>query len=370
MLGGVHTDRDRLNWFAFLFYIIPEIISMLLFHKNINVWRVKFMKKLELLYLSQEDVLALDIGWEDIIERVEMALSEQADGTIENPPKRGIHSRQDAFIHEMPVYLKGMDACGIKWVSGYPENYKHDLPQILGVQIMNCPETGVPTSVMDCRWITAVRTAAATAVTVKHCAKSNSKKIAIIGAGVQGKMHLLAIKHVLPSLEECHVFDIKENVLNDYVADMPQRSNVKVKGFSSIHEAVEDVDIIVTCTQKLKEPIIPKEALKSGMLCAGLEAGRAWPAEIIHGCDKVITDDINQTSSYGSTGAFAGGLPEFYCQLGELVNGKLGRENDSETILAFNVGIAAEDISLGQFIYEKACEKNAGKTLPLMETDF
>ncbi|MCQ1529437.1 ornithine cyclodeaminase family protein [Lutispora saccharofermentans] len=328
------------------------------------------MKKVELLYLSQEDILSLDIGWEEIIKRVEMAVSEQANDTIENPPKRGIHTRPDAFIHEMPVFLKKMDACGIKWVSGYPENYKHDLPQILGVQVMNCPETGVPTAVMDCRWITAVRTSAATAITAKYCAKKNSKKITIIGAGVQGRMHLLAIKHVLPSLEECHIVDIKENVLDDYVSKMSELSHVKIKKFTSIAEAVEDVDIIVTCTQKLHKPIIPADALKPGMLGAGLEAGRAWPAEIIHGVNKVITDDINQTSSYATTGAFAGGLPEFYCQLGDLVNGKPGRENDNESILAFNVGIAAEDISLGQYVYEKAVEKKIGTVLPLMETDF
>lgn len=326
------------------------------------------MKKVELLYLSQEDILSLNIGWEEIIKRVEMAVSEQANGTIENPPKRGVHTRESTFIHEMPVFLKGMDLCGIKWVSGYPENYKHDLPQILGLQILNSPETGVPIAVMDCRWITAVRTAAATAVTAKYCAKKDSKKIAIIGAGVQGKMHLLAIKHVLPSLEECHIFDIKENMLDDYVAKMPAKSNVRVKKFTSIEEVVKDVDIIITCTQRLHKPIIPAGVIKPGMLGAGLEAGRAWPADIIHGVDKVITDDITQTSSYAS--AFAGGLPTFYCQLGDLVNGKPGRENDNEMILAFNDGIAAEDISLGQYVYEKAVEKKIGTVLPLMESEF
>jgi ornithine cyclodeaminase/alanine dehydrogenase len=328
------------------------------------------MKKVELRYLSQEDIMSLDIGWDDIIKRVEMAVSEQANGTIENPPKRGVHTRPSAFIHEMPVYLKKMDACGIKWVSGYPENYKFDLPQILGVQVMNCPETGIPLAVMDCRWITAVRTAAATAVTVKHCARKNSKKIAIIGAGVQGKMHLLAIKHVLPSIEECHVCDVKESALNDYEKKMTEQTNVNIKKFMDVAEAVKDVDIIITCTQKLPKPIIPEGALKPGMLGAGLEAGRAWPASIIHGVDKVITDDLNQTSSYATTGAFAGGLPEFYAQIGDIVNGKPGRENDDEVILAFNVGIAAEDISLGQFVYEKAVEKNLGIVLPLMEKDF
>ncbi len=326
------------------------------------------MKKVEFLYLSQEDILSLNIGWGEIISAVEAACSEQANRTIECPPKRGVHSREDCFIHEMPVYLQKMDACGIKWVSGYPMNYKHDLPQILGVQIMNDPETGVPTCIMDCRWITAVRTAAATAITMKYCARKDSKKIAIIGAGMQGRMHLLAIKHVLPSLEECHVFDIKENMLTAFAQTMPDKSGVAVKTFTTVEEAIQDVDIIVTCTQKLHQPIIPAEAMKPGMVGAGLEAARAWPGELLHGgVDKIVTDHLEQTMSYGSTGAFQGGLPSFYCELGELVNGKIGRENDEETFLAFNIGFAAEDIALGQVIYEKAQEKGIGVTLPLME---
>ncbi|NCC15813.1 MAG: hypothetical protein EOM28_05610 [Clostridia bacterium] len=330
------------------------------------------MKKVEFLYLSQEDVISLKIGWDEIIAAVEKACSEQANGTIECPPKRGVHSREDCFIHEMPVYLKEMDACGIKWVSGYPTNYQHDLPQILGVQIMNCPETGVPTCIMDCRWLTAVRTAAATAVTMKYCARKDSKKVAIIGAGVQGRMHLLAIKNVLPSIETCHICDVKESMLNDYCEKMTAKSGCEIIPFTSVKEAVKDVDIIVTCTQKLHAPIIPVEAMKPGMVGAGLEAGRAWPKELLHGgVDKIITDHLEQTMSYGTTGAFQGGLPEFYCQLGELVNGKIGRENEKEKFLAFNIGFAAEDIALGQYIYEKAVDKGVGKILPLMEiADF
>lgn len=186
------------------------------------------MKKVELLYLSQEQIMDLNIGWDEIIRRVELALIEQADKTIENPPKRGVHSRENAFIHEMPVYLKQMDACGIKWVSGYPDNKDKGLPQILGLQIMNCPDTGVPLCVMDCRWITGVRTAAATAVTVKHCAKANSKGIAIIGAGVQGKMHLRAIKHVMPSLHTCRIYDIFPQAAKAYARQLAPELNMEV----------------------------------------------------------------------------------------------------------------------------------------------
>lgn len=102
------------------------------------------MKKVEFLYLSQEDIISLQLGWDVIIKQVELANSEFVQNTVECPPKRGVHTRPDCFIHEMPVYLKTMDACGIKWVSGYPNNYKYDLPQIAGIQVINDPETGIP----------------------------------------------------------------------------------------------------------------------------------------------------------------------------------------------------------------------------------
>lgn len=328
------------------------------------------MKKVECRYLSQEDIMSLNIGWEDIIRCTAEACRELAQGTLECPPKRGIHTREDAFIHEMPVWLKGMDVCGIKWVSGYPNNYTHDLPMILGMQIMNDPETGVPVCVMDCRWITAVRTAAATAITMQHCARKDSRKICIVGAGVQGRMNLRSIKHVLPELETCHIVELRQEALDAYVRDMSDATGCEVIPFKAVDEAVKDVDIIVTCTQSPRKPLIPVNAFKPGMTGVGIEAGRAWPGEVTHGVDKVITDNLEQTISRAASGIFPAGLPEFYCQLGELVEGKPGRENNEERILAFNLGFAAEDISLGQFVVDKAKEMGVGRMLPLMEMDL
>ncbi len=329
------------------------------------------MKKIDILYLSQEDIVSLGIGWDEIIKQVELACSEQSNHTAECPPKRGIHPRPDGFIHEMPAYLKEMDACGIKWVSGNPNNHKYNLPQTLGLQIVNCPETGIPLCVMDCRWITAVRTAAASAITMKHCAKKGSKKIAIIGAGVQGRMHLLSIKHVLPSLEVCHIYDVNHNNMNSFLGYMKERCDCAVIPSKSVAETVSDADIVITCTQKLPSPIIPDDSFKLGMTGAGLEAARAWPEGIIHSVDKVITDNLDQTLDYHSPGAFPGGVPKFYCQIGDLVNGyKKGRENDKEKILAFNLGFSGEDIAVGQHVYTIAKEKRVGVVLPLMEDEI
>lgn len=330
------------------------------------------MKKVEFRYLSQEDIMSLQISWSEIVRQVTLGLQEDAQKTTECPPKRGVHSRPDSFIHEMPVYLKQMDAAGIKWVAGYPANRQKELPQITGIQIMNDPETGLPLCIMDCRWITAVRTAAVTAIVAKHCARPDSKKIAIIGAGVQGKMNLLALKaYGLPQLETCHICDIDKNALADYAERMPAQSGCAVIPFTEVAEAVQDVDMILTCTQKLHQPIIPAEAVKPGMLCCGLESARAWPEVVLHQkADKVITDHLGQALEYEKDGAFAGGLPEIYCLLGDLTVGKVGRETPEEIILAFNMGFAAEDIALGQYVYEQAVAKGVGTILPLMEKDF
>ena len=103
------------------------------------------MEKVEIIYLSQEDVLDLEIPMKEVIDLVELGLSEQGHGRVENPPKPGIHSKPDAFIHAMPAYYQKLGIGGLKWVSGYPSNRAINLPQIAGLMIVNDMETGMPT---------------------------------------------------------------------------------------------------------------------------------------------------------------------------------------------------------------------------------
>ena len=117
-----------------------------------------------ILYLSREDVEATRLTMLEIIQALESMFLEKGHGRVEMPPKPGIHPRPDAFIHAMPAYIPSLAAAGLKWVSGYPGNQSKGLPYITGLLILNDPDTGVPLAVMDCTWITAQRTGAATAV--------------------------------------------------------------------------------------------------------------------------------------------------------------------------------------------------------------
>ena len=328
------------------------------------------MKRVEMLYLSQEDILDMDIPMREIIPLVEQGLKEHGLGQVENPPKPGIHARSDSFIHAMPAYFRKLGIGGIKWVSGYPSNRELGLPQILGVMITNDMETGLPTAIMDCRWITAVRTAAVSAVTAEFCASKGSETLGVIGCGVQGRMTLGALKEVVPTLKKAKVYDINPEASKRY-KDLEKQAGVDVTPVESVEEAAKGSDIILTATQRLPKPLVKNEWFKPGALGMGLEASRAWYGDAILTADKFVTDSWDQTTHFHEQGAFPEGLPKLYAELGEIVAGKKkGRENQGERILAINIGLALEDVIVADYIYKKARKKGGYKSLTLMERDF
>ena len=329
------------------------------------------MEPVEFVYLSQEDVLNLDIPMKKIIVLVELGLYEHGMGRVENPPKPGIHSKPDSFIHAMPAYYEELGIGGLKWVSGYPSNRKLGLPQIAGLMILNDMGTGMPLAVMDCRWITAVRTAAVSAITAKYCAKYDAESLGIVGCGVQGRMNLVAFKEVVPGLENVRVFDINPEAMESIKDDYEDELGVNITMGSSVEDTVEDMDIILTATQRLKEPLIRDKWFKSGCLGFGLEASRAWYGDAILGADKFITDSWDQTLHFYEQGAFPDGIPRLYAELGEIVAGKKpGRENPDERILAINIGLALEDVIVSNHIYDLVKDSPEIKRLTLMQDEF
>ncbi|OGD52404.1 hypothetical protein A3K81_03065 [Candidatus Bathyarchaeota archaeon RBG_13_60_20] len=328
------------------------------------------MNRVEFIYLSQEDILELNVPMRKVIDLVELGLSEHGHGRVENPPKPGIHSKPDAFIHAMPAYYRRLGIGGLKWVSGYPSNRALGLPQIAGLMVVNSMETGVPLAVMDCRWITAVRTAAVSAITAKYCAKRGTESLGVVGCGVQGRMTLTAFKEVLPALKTVRVYDVSREAMDRYKADF-ERLGVEITVCDSVRSAVDGMDMILTATQRLPEPLVKNEWFKPGCLGFGLEASRAWYGDTILGANKFITDSWDQTIHFHEQGAFPDGLPKLYAELGEIVAGKKrGRHSQEERILAINIGLALEDVIVANHVYELVKDRGDVRRLTLMEEDF
>ncbi len=325
------------------------------------------METQNMLYLSQRDIEKVDLPMEEIIEALDEAFKEKGLGKVEMPPKPGIHTQPDAFIHAMPAYIPSLGSAGIKWVSGYPENYKRNLPYITGLLILNDPETGVPLSVMDCIWITAMRTGAATAIAAKYMANMESTIVGILGCGVQGRTNLRALHIMMPKLEEVKAYDILGDAAKKYVQEMQKQTELNIRIVGSPEEAVRNSDIIVTAGPILKDPdpAIEGDWLKPGVFASPVDFDSYFKKSAFESCDKFVTDDREQCLYYKSLGYFQH-IPEIYADLGEIAAGmRAGRENASEKIICANLGLAMDDMATAIKIYKKAVENNIGTWLEL-----
>jgi ornithine cyclodeaminase/alanine dehydrogenase len=321
---------------------------------------------MKLLYLSRADVerVALDIP--AIIGLLEVAFREKGEGRVEMPPKPGIHPKGDAFIHAMPAYIPGLKSAGLKWVSGFPENAKIGLPYISGLLVLNDVETGLPYAVMDCTWITAYRTGAASALAAKYLARPRSEVLGILACGVQGRTHLAAMAALFP-LKRVYAYDILPDAERRYIEEMSAKTCLEIIGVDHPKKAVADSDIVVTSGPILKHPrpTIEKGWLKPGAFGSAVDYDSYWKPEALAEMDKLATDDLPQFRYVRSTGYFQR-MPEPYADLGEIVAGKKpGREREDERTMAMNLGLALDDMAVAPEIYRRAKERGIGTWLPL-----
>lgn len=321
-------------------------------------------KNVEFLYLSRKDVASLNISMKEIIEAVETSFREHGLKRVQMPPKPGVHSRPNAFIHAMPAYVPKVEALGMKWVSGYPQARKYGLPYIMGLLILNDAETGAPYCVMECGLETAMRTGAASAVAAKYLARENTENVAIVGLGEQGRWQLIALNEVL-NIKQVKVYDIVRKAQERYVSEMREKVDVNIIPTENARDAIVDADVVVTACSEDVVPFVEKDWLKEGVLCLPLELNMAYKDETIFSMDKIIVDDWKQTQEHAKlTGRQ---IPEPYAELGEIVAGKKpGRENENEKIWDSNYGLAVHDAIVGKLIYEKAIKKGIGTKLILM----
>jgi ornithine cyclodeaminase/alanine dehydrogenase len=324
------------------------------------------MPEHKVLYLSRADVETVNLPMSQIIDLLEQAFLEKGQGRVEMPPKPGIHTMPDAFIHAMPAYIPALRSAGVKWVSGYPDNFKRGLPYISGLMILNDVETGIPYAVMDCTWITAMRTGAASGLSAKYLARPGSETVGILACGVQGRTNLEALACIFP-IKRAYAYDVLPDVQEKFVAEMRERFSFEIIGVKEPRQAVEESDLVVTSGPILKHPAptIQKDWLRPGSYGSAVDFDSYWSGEALAQMDRVSTDDHAQFQYYKSLGYFQQ-TPDPYADLGELVAGlQPGRLDEKERTLAINLGLALDDMAVAPTIYQTARDRGLGVWLPL-----
>jgi ornithine cyclodeaminase/alanine dehydrogenase len=266
----------------------------------------------------------------------------------------------------MPASIPAMKSAGVKWVSGYPGNQAKGLPYITGLLILNDTETGIPIAVMDCAWITAMRTGAASAISAKYLARPESSTIGILACGVQGHTNLEAMNVLFP-LKKVKAFDTNAAQAKK-LAEFAKNLDLGVEIVADPKRAVTGCDIVVTSGPILK---IPHATIQPGWMDEGTFASLVdfdsyFSRESLKEADKWTTDHIGQYTYYKKVGGYFKDCPEIDAELGELVTGKKkGRENRKQKTFAANLGLAMDDMAVAPLIYRQAIEKNIGTWLPL-----
>jgi ornithine cyclodeaminase/alanine dehydrogenase len=318
-----------------------------------------------LLYLSDADVVAADVRMSDVIAAVEAAFRAKGEGRAQAPPKAAIHPLPDALIHAMPASLEHPRAAGMKWVSAYPRNRARGLPAVLALVVINDPDTGRPLAIMDGRWITAQRTAAASAVAAKYLARPDSESLGVLGCGVQARSHVEALRELFRLRRIC-AYDRHRDRAVAFAQEVESRFGI---GAVAVHEpraAVAGLDLVVTAGAITRPPHATIDAgwLSPGAFASLVDFDAYWSAAALAEADRFCTDDSAQFDGFRASGELPH-APAVHADLGELVSGRRpGRESREERTIACNLGLAICDIATAALVYDKALERGLGMRLP------
>ena len=292
-------------------------------------------------YFEEEKVRQL-LKIEQLIPAMRQVMAEFSEGKWQQP-LRGVLAQHGGFFGVMPA---SGEAMGIKMVTYYPGNAGANLPTHMAVIALFHPKTGEPLALMDGRYITEMRTAAVSAVATDALAAPEAKVLALLGAGVQGRAHLEALRHVR-EFEEVRIW----NRTPERAERFAEEHGVRAMG---LEEAVRDADVVVTATSA-HEPILNGEWLKQGAHVNAVGASRPQWRELDDAAmsNVVIVDSYEGARNEAGDVILSGVAP--YAELGEVLNGTKRVDPNATTIFK-SLGMAVEDVAAAKLIYEASLQ--------------
>jgi ornithine cyclodeaminase/alanine dehydrogenase-like protein (mu-crystallin family) len=317
----------------------------------------------DILVIGRNDAENLGLGWEEILNLIEDVFRERAEGHVENPPKPGIHPRDDSFIHAMPAYLARSGLAGCKWIAGYPRNTSLGLPYIQGLLVLTDPGTGSTLAVIDGAWLTEVRTAAVSGVVARRFAP-RPRRLGVVGCGVQARRHLGMFLDIAPSIETVRAFDHKPRTAGDF-AQLAVDHGTPAQAARTAAEAVANADLVVTAGAIQTDPVqeLDGSEVAENSVILPIDFDAAWQTKAIAGSSLFCVDDVQQYEYYQREGYFRG-YPSPAMDLASALSAPDRVPAQGKRVF-LNLGLAMEDVALGGLVYRLCLESGAGHRVPL-----
>jgi alanine dehydrogenase len=293
-----------------------------------------------MLVLGAADVLRF-LPLDDCIQAIEAAFCDHGESAVISA-----HAARGAF--HVKTALVGR-RFGAKANANFPSNpLERGLPAIQGVMLLFDADDGRPLAVLDSIELTALRTAAATAVAAKYLAPANAETATIVGCGTQGRAQLEAIRRVLP-LQRVFVFDSDHERARRFAAEIDANAVTTLES--------RDTDVWVTCTPS-RLPFLRREHVRDGAFVAAVGADNPSKSEItpeLMAASRVITDVTAQCVEMGDLhhalpfGANAAG------ELADVIRGRCpARVSERDIVIFDSTGAGFQDTAVASLVYDRA----------------
>ncbi len=319
-----------------------------------------------ILVLSEAEVERL-LPMEECIVVMSEALAALARGEMFQPLRSVVRPPDGAgFIGLMPAHRGApQPAFGLKAINVMPGNPARGLDAHQGAVLLSDGETGELLAVLNASPITAIRTAAVSAVATRALAREDARELAIIGAGVQARSHLTAMAAVRP-FERARIWSRTAAHAERLVAEAGAPFPLEV--VESAEAAVRNADVIVTATSA-PEPVLRRQWLAEGAhvnaVGSSIPTTRELDTETVAAASLFVD---RRESTENESGDYlmplregAIGPEHIQAELGEvLVGAAPGRTSAGELTVFKSLGIAIEDLAAAEYVVARARETGAG----------
>jgi ornithine cyclodeaminase len=262
-----------------------------------------------------------------------------------------------------PGLVPGIPAYSVKVHAKFPGQD----PAIRGVLVLHDLASGAPLALMESSHLTALRTALAGALGAEALSVPEARIVAVIGAGVQGRSQLAALRLVRP-IDVARVFDTDAGAAQRFASD-PGCSGLTVAVTASLEEAIDGADLIVTATWA-REPFLFKRHLRPGIHITTLGPDQPGKCEVAADALEVamvVVDDRRLAVEMGAVGGACLGPEVIHAELGEVLAGTCSGRTDAKQITIFaSVGLAFQDLAAGWLAYTLARQHGIGRSVDLL----
>ncbi|MDE3126570.1 MAG: ornithine cyclodeaminase family protein [Gemmatimonadota bacterium] len=322
--------------------------------------------------LTQSQVTRL-LPMRECIPLMESALASLSRGEVVLPLRTVVRvpDGRGAF-GMMPAYSAALPAFGAKVISVFPGNHARGVDSHQGAVLLFDREDGRIVALMDASSITAIRTAAVSAVATKLLAREDASTLALLGSGVQARTHLEAIALVRP-IARVRVWSRTPAHAASFADWVRRTRDLEVAVCASAAAAARGADVLCTLTAS-REPVLDGGALAPGMHVNAVGASQPDARELASDAvarARIFADRreslVHESADY-LTPLREGLIAEdrVAAELGEILIGKArGRASGDEITLFKSLGLAVEDIAAACHVLERAERENIGLDVAL-----